>query len=322
MIGLGLTGLVLGWALSAIFVAGIGLLYLVYDIEGFPTKQLPNVREQLIKLYSFAKYSWLGSVKAQTNNYADILILGIFVPNDLIGVYAVCWNIASFLTIFGSSISQTLFPEFSQLEQEGNDEEIAELLRKSIQYTGMFVIPGLFGGILLGERILRLYGPDFTVGVQVLFLLIIAVWVFDYQKQLTNALQGMNKPNLDFRVNAIFIGSNIVLNVVLITLVGWIGAAVATAASSLLSMAYAYYVVNHLVEITLPYQEISKQVLSAIVMSGVVFILERVETDYSVIGNNFVTIFVLVVIGAIIYIVVLVTVSRDTRQTIRRNIKI
>lgn len=319
-VGLGLVGLVYGWALSAVVVASAGLLYLAFDVEGFPTKRLPEVRSKLDELYSFAKYSWLGSVKGRTNNYADVLILGLFVPNDLIGVYSVCWNVASFLTIFGSSISQTLFPELSRLEQQGNDEEIVELLRKSIQYTGMFVIPGLFGGVLLGERILRLYGPDFTVGTQVLFLLIVAVLVFDYQKQLTNVLQGMDKPHLDFRVNAVFIGSNVVLNVVLIYLLGWVGAAVATALSSLLSMVYAYHILERLVDVTLPYGEVGKQLLSAVVMSVVVFALEYAEVRYSVVDNNFVTVLGLVAIGAATYMVVLMTVSGNTRRTVLRNL--
>lgn len=321
-IGLGLVGLVYGWALSAVIVAVIGILYLVYDMEDFPTGQLHDLRGKFADLYSFAKYSWLGSVKAKTNNYVDILILGVFVPNGLIGVYSVCWNIASFLTIFGSSINTTLFPEISQLDQQDNEEEIAVLLRKSIQYTGMFVIPGLFGGVLLGGRILKLYGPDFTIGTEVLPLLIVAVWVFDYQKQLTNVLKGMDRPDLDFRVNGVFIGSNVVLNVVLIQLIGWIGAAVATVLSSFLSMVYAYYVVGQIIEVVLPYREVGKQILASVLMSAVVLTLEYAEARYSVVNNNFVTVLALVMVGAATYMLILVAVSTETRRTIVQNLNV
>lgn len=321
-IGLGLVGLVYGWALSAMVVAAIGILYLVYDLEYFPTRHLHGLRRKVAELYSFAKYAWLGSVKAKTNNYVDILILGIFVPNGLIGVYAVCWNIASFLTIFGSSISATLFPEISHLDQQDDEEEIAVLLRKSIQYTGMFVIPGLFGGVLLGGRILKLYGPDFIVGTEVLFLLIIAVWVFDYQKQLTNVLKGMDRPDLDFRVNGVFIGTNVVANVVLIQLIGWVGAAVATVLSSFLSMVYAYYVVSRMIEVILPYREVGGQVLASMLMSVVVLALEYAEVRYSVVNNNFVTVLALVAVGAMTYMLVLVSVSPETRRTIIRNLNV
>lgn len=322
LLGLGLVGLVSGWALSATIVAVIGGLFLTSRLPDFPTVQLRDVRTKLQELYSFAKYSWLGSVKGKTNNYADILILGLFVPNDLIGIYAVCWNIASFLTIFGSSISQTLFPEFSQLEQRGNEQEIAELLRKSVQYTGMFVIPGLFGGFLLAERLLRLYGPEFIAGTKVLFLLIIAVLVYDYQKQLTNVLKGMDRPNLDFRVNGVFIGSNVLLNVVLIQSFGWVGAAVATALSSFLSMVYAYYIANRLVDVVLPYKEIGYQILASVLMSVIVFTLQYGESHFSIVNNNIITVIALVTVGATTYIAVLLAVSGSTRRTVSRNLGI
>lgn len=320
VVGLGLVGLVYGWALSATIVAVVGGLFLTLKLPDFPTGRLTDVRTKLRELYDFAKFSWLGSVKGKTNNYADILILGLFVPNDLIGIYSVCWNLASFLTIFGSSISETLFPEFSQLEQRGNEREIVDLVGKSVQYTGMFVIPGLFGGFLLAERLLRLYGPEFVAGTQVLFLLIIAVLVFDYQKQLTNVLKGMDRPHLDFRVNGVFIGSNVLLNVVLIYLFGWVGAAVATALSSFLSMIYAYYLASQLVEIDLPLGEIGYQILASVLMSLVVFALQYGETRFGVVNNNVVTVLVLVSVGAATYIAVLLTFSSSTRRTIFRNL--
>lgn len=321
-LGLGLAGLVYGWAVASILVAAVGLRYLVYDLRGFPSGWPNDIRGKLSGLYSFAKYSWLGSIKAKTNNYADILILGLFVPNGLVGVYSVCWNIASFLTVFGSSISTTLFPEISQLEQQDDEEEIADLLRKSLQYTGLFVVPGFFGGVIVGPEILQLYGPDFTAGVQVLVLLTVAVWVYDYQKQLTNVLQGMDRPDLDFRVNGLFIGLNVVLNVVLIQLFGWVGAATATALSSLISMLYAYHVVDRIIEVRLPVREVGKQILASILMSAIVLSLERAEATYSLLNNNFLTVLGLVSIGAMSYTLILVIVSKDTRRTVVRNLDV
>ena len=320
LLGSGLVGLVYGWALAATAVAALGGVLLTSELRGFPTRRIADARRKLQELYSFAKYSWLGSVKSKTNNYADVLILGLFVPNDLIGIYSVCWNIASFLTIFGASISQTLFPEFSQLDQQGDDDEIADLVGKSMQYTGMLVIPGLFGGALLAERILRLYGSEFTAGATVLFLLIIAVLVFDYQKQLTNALAGMDRPDLDFRVNGIFIGSNVLLNVVLIRLLGWEGAAVATVLSSSLSMVYAYHTVIRLIDVAVPYREIGYQLLSSVLMSGVVFGMLSVENDASMIDNNVVVVLATVGLGAATYAAVLLVLSGSTRRAVFRNI--
>ena len=319
-VGLGVFGLVFGWVTAALIVSLVGFFYLVVLLEGLPNRKFSDISQKISSLYSFGKYSWLGSLKAKTNNHADILILGLFVPNHLIGVYAVSWKIASFLTILGAAIEETLFPEFSELESANNHEEIAQLLSKSIQYTGMFVIPGLFGGALLGERILKLYGPDFTVGITVLIPLIIAVLIYDYQKQLTSVLQGLNRPDLDFRVNGVFIGSNIVLNFILIQLLGWVGAAVATALSSFFSMVYAYYVVSDLLPVDVPYAEIAKQVGASGVMSVVVLSLKTVENSYGILNNNVLTVVCLVTVGVLTYVIILVGISRGTRETVLRNL--
>lgn len=321
-IGLGLSGLVFGWVLSSLAVAAVGFVYLVIKFENLPSPSQVNTRERLVSIYSFAKYSWLGSLKSKTNNYADILILGLFVPSNLIGVYAIAWNIASFLTILGSAIETTLFPEFSQLENKDDYTEIANLLEKSLQYTGLFVIPGLFGGILLGDRILRLYGSDFAVGLEVLVLLIVAVLIYDYQKQLTGVLQGINRPDIDFRVNGMFIGSNILLNFVLIQQVGWHGAAIATVLSSGISLAYAYYAVSKILTVNIPVKEIGMQLGASIIMAITVFLLEAVESRYSVIEHNASVVFGLVLIGATIYIGTLVIISDETRRTIFDNLPI
>jgi len=321
-IGLGLSGLVFGWVLSSLAVAAVGFVYLAVKAENYPSLNQINARERLMGIYSFAKYSWLGSLKSKTNNYADILILGLFVPSNLIGVYAIAWNIASFLTILGSAIETTLFPEFSQLENQDDYTEITDLLQKSLQYTGLFVIPGLFGGILLGDRILRLYGSDFVVGFEVLILLIVSVLIYDYQKQLTGVLQGIDRPDIDFRVNGTFIGSNIILNFILIQQIGWHGAAIATVLSSSISLAYAYYAVSEILPVSVPVREIGRQIGASIIMAISVVLLEAIESTYTITDHNAAVLFGLVFAGATIYMVTLMIISDDTRKTIFDNLPI
>lgn len=320
-LGLGLSGLVFGWVFSSLIIAIVGFLYLANIIKEFPKSNIKSIRKKARRLYSFAKYSWLGSLKSKTNNSADVLILGFFVSSNLIGIYSIAWNIASFLTIMGSAIETTLFPEFSQLERNDNYTEISNLLEKSLQYTGIFTIPGLFGGLLLGDRILRLYGDDFVMGAEVLVLLILSVLIYGYQKQLTGVLQGINRPDVDFKVNGTFILSNIILNVVLIPLLGWRGAAIATVLASSISLIHAYYVVNKILNVTVPFEEIGKQVGSSLVMTTIVFTFEIVESNQTIIGNNALVVLILVFIGAIVYVTVLLLVSRDTRRTIFENLK-
>ncbi|MDB2276729.1 polysaccharide biosynthesis C-terminal domain-containing protein, partial [Halorubrum ezzemoulense] len=185
-------------------------------------------------------------------------------------------------------------------------------------FGGLFLIPGLFGGILLGERLLRIYGPEFPRGAFVLSVLIVANLFMGYQTQLMNTLNAIDRPDLAFRVNVVFVVANVTLNVVLISLYGWVGASVATASSIGLSLVLAYRHVNAIIEFDLPVGEIARQWIAGILMAGVVYGGLRIEETYRLIGHNFAIVVLLVIVGASIYFTILLGISTAFRKTVDR----
>lgn len=319
-LGFSLVGLVFGWVTGTAIVALLGLLFLGFTLKGISPPDKDEINRRIRSMFAYSKYSWLGAVKAQTHNYADIVILGLFVSNGFIGVYAVCWNIASFLSIFGAAVHETLFPELSRLATDGDIKQTTRLVTQSIQYSGMFVIPGLVGGGILGNRILGLYGSEFRIGTTVLIVLIAAILFYDYQKQFTNALNGMDLPELAFNINAVFIVSNILLNLLLISLIGWSGAAFATMMSAAISLVYAHESTASLIDIDVPVGEIANQTLSALVMAIVVLVLSRRGTLSSLVENQFVVVGGLVFVGVVVYLGLLLSLSASTRRTVFSNL--
>lgn len=97
----------------------------------------------------------------------DTVILALFVTNSVIAVYEVAWNLASLFAIFGASIARTLFPEMSKIASGGDpdgDREVSELLRISLSYAGLFLIPGIIGSVIVGDIVLIIYGSEFVTG--------------------------------------------------------------------------------------------------------------------------------------------------------------
>lgn len=315
-VGLGATGLFIG------HVAGIALVmciggYIVF--RNLPTLTRPSVHH-FEDLIDFAKYSWLGDIQGQMFNYMDVVVLGFFVSQALIGVYSVAWNIAQFLAIFSGSITNTLFPEMSRLSTEEDPSAVSGLVEKSLAYGGLFLIPGLFGGALLSERILRLYGPEFSQGALILVVLVVANLIHGYQKQLLNTLNGIDRPDLAFRVNGAFVAANLVLNVVLIYFYGWLGAAVATATSAGISYVLSHLYVNSIIDFSVPKTEILYQVLASVVMGCVVYGGIWVEETFALLRSNIALVLLLVVVGAGVYFVSLLALSVEFRETVSRNL--
>ncbi|WP_323172602.1 polysaccharide biosynthesis C-terminal domain-containing protein [Natrialba sp. PRR66] len=306
--GFQIVGAFVGYVIGALVAAALGTYFMTIP-RTRPT------RREFVRLKSYAQFSWLSSIKNRTFMSMDTIILAVFVSNSLIAVYEVAWNLASLFAIFGVSISQTLFPEISKISsEEGSRGEIAGLLRVSLAYSGLFIIPGLVGSALVGDVILTIYGPGFETGYYILLVLTFARLLYGYMRQFLNTIDAIDRPDLTFAVNAVFVVTNLVLNVVLTWQFGWYGAATATTFSSGLGLVLGYYYATQVVDVTVPVAEISKQCFAAVVMAAVV-LLGRL-----VIGNSLPIVIGLVGLGATVYFLVLLGLSEEFRTTVRDNL--
>jgi len=313
--GFGLGGMLVGYAIGGVLIGVIGVAYVSVPFAR------PSGRH-FRSLYEYARYSWLGSLKSRSFNDVDILVLGAFVSEALVGVYLAAWSIAKFLNLFATAIQSTLFPEISNLANKERMNAVTGLISDSLTFTGLVVIPGLIGGLLLGDRLLLIYGPEFVDGTAVFGLLLLAVLIYGYQKQLLNALNAIDRPDISFRINAAFIIVNVCLNVVLILQYGIVGAALATVASAILGVTAAYVALNRLLAFDAPISEIARQLLAAAIMGVVVYAVRAIGEETTLATVNEVFVILLVCLGAGIYFFVLYVISSAFRDVVRRNLPV
>ena len=314
-VGWELSGMLLGHAIGTAVIAAIGLAIVR------PTVTIPRWRH-VRELFDFAKFSWLGSMRKKTFSDMDIVVLAVFVPAGLTGIYAVAYTLAKFLDIFGSAIRTTLFPELSKRAAADDNHMIRTLTTDALTYAGLFLIPGIVGGTILGERLLRIYGPGFGIGATVLPILLVGILAYSYTKQLLNTLNGIDRPNLAFRANAVFIGSNLLLNLALVYTIGWVGAAIATATSAGIGLLFGFHYTRKHVAFTVPYGEIARQWAAALGMGLVVYAARAFgEARWAWIADyNAVFVVGLVGLGAAVYFTLLFGISREFRTTVANNL--
>jgi O-antigen/teichoic acid export membrane protein len=306
--GFSIAGAFAGYIVGALVAAAIGSYFMSVP-RTVPTRQ------DFSRLKSYAQFSWLGSIKGRMFQSMDTIILAIFVSNSLIAVYEIAWNLASLFAIFGVSISRTLFPEMSKISSEKESpQEIVGLLRVSLSYTGLFIIPGLVGAALVGDVVLTIYGEGFETGYYILLVLTFARLLYGYSSQLINTINAVDRPDLTLYINAVFVAANMSLNVVLTWQFGWYGAATATTVSSGLSLLIGYYYASQIVNVVIPVIEIAKQCLAAGIMA-VCVLAGRV-----LVGDSLPIIVALVVVGAAVYFTVLLALSQEFRTTVQENL--
>jgi O-antigen/teichoic acid export membrane protein len=309
-LGYNLLGLVLGHIAALVVSAFVGV-----TLFGLRPK-MPS-REAFEDLYSYVKYSWLGEIKGKTFGWMDIIVLQLFVSSSLVGIYGVSWRLASTLILVSNAVSAVIFPEVSDLSVGGNDREICDLLNEAMFFAGIFVIPGFFGVIALGDRILRIYGGEFVKGVAILLILILSRGIDAYTSQMINIINGINRPDIAFRINLVFVISNLLLNFSLVYLFNWYGAAIATATSSSIVLLLSYRSMHKLLgNPEVPALGILKQVASAIIMLVVLTGIEYIVSS----RNTFLTIG-FVFFGALVYVVSLYALSGRVREKISSLMK-
>ncbi len=303
----GLVGLLAGYGVAVVVAAIAGIALLQSSLEQ-PT------RGHFQRLFSFAKYSWLGKISSRAFASMDTVVLGLFVVHSFITYYEIAWNLASIFAIFGVGISQTMFPEISKLSSKENIGQVETLVERSLAYAGLFLIPGFVGSVVIGDLVLRIYGPQYDTAATVLFILLFARLVYAYAGQFTNALSGLDRPDLAFRINAVFIVVNVVLNVTLVYTIDWVGAAIATATSALVSLVLGYWYLDTLLTVTIPYRELSMQWIAALVMGTVVAVSREPLPETWIAGTT------LAAVGGALYFTVLYGISAQFRTTVRNNL--
>lgn len=304
ILGYNVAGLFVGYAASMV----IGSFIAVFFINVNP--KLPNAHH-FRSLLSYAKYGWSSGLKGTAFSWMDTIVLGFFVSSSQIGIYEVSWSLASFLVVASRSINSTLFPQVSELSVNEEYEKIHHYLNEGLIFTGVFLIPGLFGAVAVGEGLLRVYGAEFAQGYYILILLITAR-IFDaYASQIVSVIRAVDKPDIALRIDMVFLGANISLNFLFVYTHGWYGAAVATLLSGIVTLGFGFYSLSTLIgRPTVPYMEIVKEIIAGGVMFTVVAFLT------SILPSGYHITVLLIFCGIIVYTTVLIIASERIRQKV------
>jgi O-antigen/teichoic acid export membrane protein len=305
LLGLGVIGLYVGYLASLALAAVLSLALL-------RTRPVIPTREHARSLFEFTRFAWLGKLKSRSFGWMDTIVLAFFVTPDLVGVYEVAWTLSNVLALAGGSIQETLFPELSDLSTRGEVDRIRHFVDEAIVYSGLLAIPGLFGALALGGDLLSIYRPEFAIGATVLVVLIAAQLAALYSEQFFAAVNAVDRPDVAFRINGVFVVVNLVANVALVATVGWVGAAIATATSATLTLVLVARSLSKLIDgISVPYVELAKQLLASLIMLAIVLALQ------TVLSSGIPSTLALVAVGAVVYGLTVLALSSRVRDKAR-----
>ena len=248
-------------------------------------------------LLNFSFWIFLTSGGILVFSQADTILIGYFLDNADVGVYRVALQFTMVATFSTYALRATLWPKVSQWGKSGKLDLVEESLTRAFSYSLVLAVPVFMGGVLLGDKLLWFfYGAEFAQGYAALIVLLAVQVVNVFQYFFTMYLDALDFPKESFKVTAVGVIANIILNVMLIPIIGILGAAIATFVTMTLNALLARRALSRIISVRLEYYSLLNIFAASVAMA----IIIGVYRMFMVQSNVWITLLG-VVIGGLVY---------------------
>jgi O-antigen/teichoic acid export membrane protein len=286
LMGFGLPAVMLTYVVSAFvgLVAAIVLVRRLEPLRDLPRDEAPSAVGLLLR---YASPLVAGAVFFDLVERVDILMLGLYVDEGQVGIYAAGSALARSLLLLFASTMPVVATLAAEAVGRGRPEEIAMLRRTTARWMLFFTLPIATGFFLYAaEAITILFGREYTASATTARILIPAYLVSILIGPLGLFLDAMGKTHWTL---ANVVGRtllNVGLNAVLIPRFGLVGAAVSTAVAIVLAVAVHRLNLGSLVQFRGTYAGWGRPLAVLGVAAGVSVGVERLSTAAGVGGAS------------------------------------
>ncbi|WP_256547888.1 flippase [Halovivax gelatinilyticus] len=229
VLGFGALGALVGYIMSFAISSLLGLwLVYRYCLRGIePATSVESGLKRRIGEYTVPLTAT--STANVLDKQIDTVLVGLFLSPIAVSAYVLSKQIVEFLEAPVSALGFTLSPTFAAQKADGNTDRAARLYETALTHALLLYVPAAAGLVLVAEPTITLvFGSDYLGAVPVLQVLSLYAILLSVTKITSNALDFLGRA----KARAIVKGStallNVALNLVLIPLIGVVGAAIAT----------------------------------------------------------------------------------------------
>jgi O-antigen/teichoic acid export membrane protein len=199
-----------------------------------------SVRQWMARHFHFGFRSFLSGMLMDVNFKVDVLMLGYFASDRTVGIYGFASMIAEGLYQLVTIVQTNWTPILSKLKSDGRMHEVRSLVRRNALYLcPTMAVAGVLGSLLFPYFAVLLTGDPIFAGGWVFFaVLMTGITLASSYLPFSLVLNQWGYPVWFMVFLALTVASNLVLNIVLIGMLGSLGAAVATAITLCLSVLY------------------------------------------------------------------------------------
>lgn len=176
--------------------------------------------------------------------HVDVLVLNLYVsPSDL-AVYYAAIKTTGLIAFVHFAVTAAYSARFSEYHSAGSHELLAHHVRESVRWAFWPSLLAAAGILALGYPLLSLFGPEFTAGYPVMFILAAGLVVRASLGPAESLLSVLGQQNICAVVMFFTLVGNVAMNFVLIPHFGLLGAAMATAGSIAIECALLFWIIK------------------------------------------------------------------------------
>ena len=223
----------------------------------------------------------------------DVVMLSMMKGDAAVGLYSAAYNLSEPLSLIPVALVISLFPIMSA-SFKGSREKLLKVYRLGLKYILIIMLPLTVGTTFIADRvILLIYEPEFASSAVALQILVWAVLFGSINYILLNLLVAIDRQILNVWTMGAGAVTNVVLNLILIPIMGFTGAAITTVVTNALICIIGFYFVSKYLQKTPVWKMLVGPIAACTVMGGVLFYFDNTN------------LFILIFLAAITYFIVL-----------------
>jgi len=218
---------------------------------------------------------WMGGIFIMLFFRIDSIMLKIFQNYTAVGLYNAASKLTEGLSFLPIVMIMTVFPAMSKFHLT-NKIHLNMLYKKSVKYLFIIILPISIGTTILASRIISfIYKSEFLGSTIVLQILIWAEMIIFINYMMGYLLNSIDMQKFFTISGASCAFVNIILNLILIPVLSYIGAAISTVISQVINFILLYYFSSRKGYSLNFFSLVKKPFLAAIIMSIIIyFVLE------------------------------------------------
>jgi O-antigen/teichoic acid export membrane protein len=245
-------------------------IYIIYNLG----LKLPNI-DFSVKILRYSIPLCASNLANNLSTRVDRLLVGAYLGAEAIGVYDIAYRLSSVIMVYSEPIVNSYFPEFSRLIEKGRFSECGQYHEKGVKYFLIFAIPSIFGLDIISSFLVKFANMtnNTAQSERIMPILAIGISLWGLERLFSVILVSAEETRILSVVRGGGAAINILLNIILIPLLGLVGAALATISSYLLTTIIVSRYARNIIDYGIDLPMFLKPIFASVAMYSVIMMI-------------------------------------------------